>query len=248
MDDSRSVEVTDGRRHYPREWGPYLQVPKALVLAVGPTKAVLVSEIRSLTLLKKVGRGTCYASVRNLGERIGLSERQTRTLLRELCSDGIIIDLTPQEKRRPHHYIVNDATLRALYATLCRQKEDTLESASEAFVQAETGALEAADGQAIPAPHDNGDGPTTPAGQEYFRQFRRKRWATPEQKRMFEECEAEVGSKRMLDAVLWAAANNIKGVPAICTTARKHRGPDGKPRREPRWRLRPDGTPEVIND
>ena len=90
----------------------------------------------------------------------------------------------------------------------------------------------------------------TPAGKEYFRQFGRKRWATPAQKQAFEECEEEVGTERMLEAVRWAATNNIHRVPAICSAARKGKhkreNHDGPPRGKQRWRLKPDGTAEPI--
>jgi len=70
------------------------------------------------------------------------------------------------------------------------------------------------------------NGKMTPAGKEFFAQFRRKRWATPQQRETFESTEAEVGSTAMLAAVKWAAENGIAKVPAICKTAKKIAGQD----------------------
>jgi len=70
------------------------------------------------------------------------------------------------------------------------------------------------------APEKN-NGPTTPGGIEFFQQFKRKRWSTPQQQETFENTEAQVGSKAMLAAVAWAANLGIARVPAICTTAKK---------------------------
>jgi len=65
------------------------------------------------------------------------------------------------------------------------------------------------------------NGPTTPGSIEFFQQFGRKRWATPQQRETFENTEAEVGTTAMLAAVKWAAENGIARVPAICKTAKK---------------------------
>jgi len=70
------------------------------------------------------------------------------------------------------------------------------------------------------------NGEMTPAGKEFFEQFRRKRWATPRQRETFEETEKEVGTTAMLAAVKWAAENGIAKVPAICKTAKKIAGQD----------------------
>ena len=60
-----------------REWGPY----HSTQVGVGgrPTKAVLVSDTKPHPP-EEVGMGTCYASVRNLGERI-VFRNARRTLL-----------------------------------------------------------------------------------------------------------------------------------------------------------------------
>jgi len=65
------------------------------------------------------------------------------------------------------------------------------------------------------------NGPTTPGAIEFFQQFKRKRWSTPQQQETFENTEAQVGSEIMLRAVAWAANLGIARVPAICTTAKK---------------------------
>ena len=70
------------------------------------------------------------------------------------------------------------------------------------------------------------NGSMTPAGKEFFAQFGRKRWATPQQQETFEETEKEVGATAMLAAVKWAAENGIAKVPAICKTAKKIAGQD----------------------
>jgi len=61
----------------------------------------------------------------------------------------------------------------------------------------------------------------TIAAAEYFDQFRRKRWATKAQQKLFEITEQAVGADIMLAAVRWAAQNNIAKVPSICTAAKK---------------------------
>jgi hypothetical protein len=73
---------------------------------------------------------------------------------------------------------------------------------------------------------DNGKiaAPLTPAGVEYFKQWTRKKWATTEQRRAFEEVEAEVGSDVMIEAVKWAARKGIADIDSICTTAKKWGG------------------------
>ena len=73
----------------------------------------------------------------------------------------------------------------------------------------------------ITARKTNGNGKMTPAGKEFFAQFKRKRWSTQQQQETFENTEAQVGSKAMLAAVAWAANLGIARVPAICTTAKK---------------------------
>ena len=70
------------------------------------------------------------------------------------------------------------------------------------------------------------NGSMTPAGKEFFQQFKRKRWSTPQQQETFENTEAQVGSEIMLRAVAWAANLGIAKVPAICKTAKKIAGQD----------------------
>jgi hypothetical protein len=76
-----------------------------------------------------------------------------------------------------------------------------------------------------PVPSSSGEKqPTnglTVAGKEYFLQFNRKRWATPQQKTTFEQAECEVGTEAMLAAIAWAATKGIADIGAIAKTAHK---------------------------
>jgi hypothetical protein len=74
---------------------------------------------------------------------------------------------------------------------------------------------------ALPATAGDKPNGLTVAGKEYFKQFRRKRWATPQQRDTFEQAERDVGTDVMLAAVAWAATKNVTDVGAVAKTARK---------------------------
>lgn len=58
------------------------------------------------------------------------------------------------------------------------------------------------------------------AAQEYFKQWRRKRWKSPAERELFEGTERDVGGEIMRAKVIWAAQSGISNVKAICTAAR----------------------------
>jgi len=66
-----------------------------------------------------------------------------------------------------------------------------------------------------------------PAVKFYFDTFRRKRWGNIEQERLFLSTLEEVGPAALMDAIRWAAQNNIPRLPAICKAARKFKGSTG---------------------
>jgi len=64
--------------------------------------------------------------------------------------------------------------------------------------------------------------PALTTGQKYFLEaFGRKRFATNIQKQVLADCEREVGTERLKEAIDWAARNGISRVDSILTAARK---------------------------
>lgn len=61
----------------------------------------------------------------------------------------------------------------------------------------------------------------TPASRFLFKETGRIRWANRIQKELFEDCEAEVGSEVMLDAVVWALRRGVRNVPSIVGAAQR---------------------------
>ena len=49
-------------------------------------------------------RGVCDASIGTMAEKIGASTRTIQRHLRQLCTDGYLVDLTPDLNGRPHTY------------------------------------------------------------------------------------------------------------------------------------------------
>jgi hypothetical protein len=144
----------------------------------------------------------------------------------------------------------NEDVTSAQRGVTCSDSDTDTDAESEADTETEVGAAP----QTAPAPAPTAPATTprevpkglTVAGREYFSQFRRSRWATNEQRKQFEDTERDVGSTIMLQAVKWAAANNIAAVPKICSAAAKMKRDDGKPRASPGNGHRPapnDGVP-----
>lgn len=64
-------------------------------------------------------------------------------------------------------------------------------------------------------------GAVTEASRYLFTKTRRKKWANLVQKEEFEKCEAEVGAKRMIEAIDWALISGISNIKSMITAARK---------------------------
>jgi len=150
-------------------------------------------------------KGIAWPGIDSLAHRIRQSRRNVTRLLRNLEKRG---ELTIEVNAGPYGANLYKLPVVALAMTNRKPK--------------------------CPAPHDKQETQMssepslttkeqslTIAAAEYFEQFRRKRWATRAQQKLFETTEQAVGAAIMLAAVRWAAQNNIAKVPSICTAAKK---------------------------
>ncbi|MFQ5925610.1 MAG: hypothetical protein ACE5IE_06410 [Dehalococcoidia bacterium] len=61
----------------------------------------------------------------------------------------------------------------------------------------------------------------SPATKYLFEKTRRKQWPNLLQKEKFEECEQEVGSARMIEAIDWALTSGISNIKSMITAAKE---------------------------
>lgn len=182
-----------------------------------------------MALSRHANRNRCFPSFGGIAKRIGASRPTVVKAIKKLEELGLIsVERGRQTESGDwdsNVYILNRID-RGGKGDLPPSKGDLLGVVKDVY-QGSKGGLHEQDysnktnsnnggGEKQPPPPE-----LTPAAQEYFSQFRRKRWATQEQRKQFTETEQQVGSEIMIDAVKWAAVNNIAKVAAICTTARK---------------------------
>jgi Helix-turn-helix domain len=123
--DGAGAEPSEVRFRDPAEAAGFTVLPNAVLLAAGLTAA----EIRLYALLRYYARGDGYAfpGQARLGERMGLKERQVRTLLHHLADLGLIT-ITQRGLGKPNLYWIERLTpqvLRALGMSIVADQSST---------------------------------------------------------------------------------------------------------------------------
>jgi hypothetical protein len=115
------------------------------------------------------------------------------------------------------------------------RQEDEKESSSYGETESNNGNGES------PNEQTGGTQEDSEAKQFYFKQFRRKRWATDAQRELFEEMESRFGSDVLIQAIRWAAVKGISDLQRIESAAKKM-AKDHDSRTRERTRTRDAGT------
>lgn len=198
----------------------FTPLPDSLVEKFGLVTAAVYGRIWRYSQAR---RGVCDASQQKIADELGLDRVTVNQHIKKLVETGYLDDRTPTVTNRPHTYSVTNKLTIEMTVTVVEnntsgvvQNNSTVNLDNSTVVQNNTKIhIKKQDKK------QESLFPTEPAIQEFFFQYHRKRWKSPAEEELFTQTLAVVGSEKMIAAIKWAAANNIAGVPRICTAARK---------------------------
>ena len=224
-----------------------LTIPRVFVTLTGSHRAALVlSQCVYWSDKGKDSEGWFWKTYAEWYDELGIPKRGMMTAIKNLKALHLVgVDVKKVRGRGAPtcHYRVN---MEALVQKITNNLESAGSALSESSKTALSESAENTRSSIHRLPHKTTNGADAPletpalseAASEFFKQFKRKRWATEAQREKFSEAESKVGAKTMIEVIRWAATKGISDVNRIHTAAigwgkRRNGGANGKHHADP---------------